>query len=285
MLRSLSRWLSKLFQGTPINKQGQGDAPASHPLTKDVPTKPPTTAKGTESGLNDTPPPSYEAVCPGPVEAGTGAGTGVRLSTALQTALQTAIEPAIEPTIRAVENAQPIPQDSTSLKPIDGVQHRVHNALRRLGIPDADHVLSGILQLCCFTAYRVSENHRGNSSLRADERRQPNHRQIDRLLSLAMKPVTPECLERVINMTVDVFEEVVLEVMAERNVSKNLQVRREFYFMKSSIYRVAVRLCTQLAEDNLKTFPTSTLAGLVSAAECFNSVADSYNGAAKACIR
>ena len=100
-----------------------------------------------------------------------------------------------------------------------------------------------------------------------------------------MKPVTPECLERVINMTVDVFEEVVQEVMAEQKLSKNLQVRREFFFMKSSIYRVAVRLCTQLAEDNLKTFPTSTLAGLVSAAECYNSVADSYNGAAKACLR
>ncbi|KAK8018056.1 hypothetical protein PG991_007246 [Apiospora marii] len=254
MFRSISRWLSKPFQGTTANKQGRSDAPGSH-LAKDVPTKPPTTAKSTEFGLIDTPPPSYENVCPGPVEA----------------------------VIGAVTDAQPVTQDSKSLRPVDGVKHRVDDELRRLKVPNADGVSSGILQLCCFAAYRVSENHRGNSNVRADERRQTNHREIDKIFSLVLKPVTAECLVEVINMTANVFEEVAVQVMAERKDSHNKQVKAEFHFMKSSIYRVAVRVCTQLAGD--KTLPTSTFAGLVFAANCYNGAADGCIGAAEACLR
>ncbi|KAK8042845.1 hypothetical protein PG994_013328 [Apiospora phragmitis] len=207
-------------------------------------------AEGTESDIIDTPPPSYEDVCPGPVKADIG----------------------------AVTDAQLMPQDPTSLKTVDGVMHRVDDELRRFEYgADVDYVSSGIRQLCRFAACRVSENHRGQSNVMVEERRQTNHSEIDKLIfSLVMKPIAPKSLINVLNMTANAFEEVAEQVLAERKYSNHWQARGEYHIMRSSIYRAAVRACKNLAEN--KTFPPSTLAALASAASC-------YDGAANSCVQ
>lgn len=255
MLRSIIWWISKLSQGITVNKQGRSDSPASNLLAEAVSTKSPNTAKVTGSDLIDTPPPSYEDVCLGPVGAGIG----------------------------AVTDAQLIPQHSKNLKTVDGVIRGVDDELRRYNVPDANCVSSGIRQLCCFASCRVSDNYRGCSNVMAEERRKTNHREIHKLFSFVMKPITPECLVEVINMTANAFEGVAEQVMAERKYNNHWQVRGEFHFMRSSIYRAAVRVRAQLAVE--ETFPRSLLADLVFVARSYDSAANSCVRAARCCIR
>ncbi|KAK8868811.1 hypothetical protein PGQ11_007389 [Apiospora arundinis] len=249
MLPSFLRRLSKLSQRITVNKQGRNDAAASHLSAEAAPAKPPAMAKGTDSDLIDTPPPSYEDVCPGPVEIGIG----------------------------AVTDAQLMPRDPRNLETVDTVMHRVEFELEGWPqITDVDLVSSCIRQLCCFAASCVSEEYPGHSNAMLKERRQAYRSEIQRLLSLVMKPIPTSLTANVINMTATAFEELAEQRMAERKYSNYWQVRGEFHFMRATIYRAAARLCIQLAENEIaenETIPLSIVVALANAASCYDSAA------------
>ncbi|KAK6819639.1 hypothetical protein PG987_016122 [Apiospora arundinis] len=237
------------FPRITVNKQRRSDAAASLLSAEAVPTKPLAMAKGTESDLIDTPPPSYKDVCLGPVGS----------------------------VIGAVTDAQLMPRDPRSLETVDTVMHRVESELE--GWPqiiDVDHVSSCIRQLCCFAASSVSEEYPGHSNSTLKERRQAYRSEIQRSLGLVMKPIPTSLTPSVINMTATTFEELAEQRMAEKKYSNYWQARGEFHFMRATIYRAAARLCIQLAENGIaenETIPLSIVVALANAASCYDSAA------------
>ncbi|KAK8100240.1 hypothetical protein PG999_010614 [Apiospora kogelbergensis] len=257
MAHSFLRWLSKLPLWGTVNDQGKSDTAASQPLAEAVSTESPTVATGAESDLIDTPPPSYEDVCPGFVEARIGATAEGRL----------------------------VLQDDRRGKIVDGVMEQVEYELQRLEqVADVDCVSSNIRRLCYFAACRVSEDYQGHSDAMIEERRQTNHTEVYKLLNLVTKSIPPSVFLAVaINMTAIAFEEIAEQFMAEKKYSNHWQVRGEFHYTRFSIYRAAVRVCENLAED--KKFPPSTVAALTNAANCYHSATVHCIVASDSCLK
>ncbi|KAK8094008.1 hypothetical protein PG997_000693 [Apiospora hydei] len=257
--RSLSKWLPKLLQSTPIKKEERSDAPSSHhPLAESTHAAEALSTKAkrpailqdpeTAGGLPDTPPPSYEDACSGPNGASIGAVAGAQ-------------RPQNTRIARIVNEV--IAQAECKLERLKQVDNSI----------DIVYISSRIRQLCDFATCCVDEGCQRRRKAKSKEVRQKNQREAEKLFNLVFATVdwTRQGGKKVVGIATCAFRETANQVLAGNEHLKGYwHVRAGFYLMKSGIFKTAGIILEYRAADKDLT-------------QAFAHVTDTSAHAAKCC--